>query len=177
MTKIETDGYVFLVDIENTVKYYSENGLCECPNCRNLYPQIKDAFPLLDEFLTEFGVDIEKPDNIESYDSDDEKSIDYTSTDYTVCGKIEVMGEYEIDIKDSQFLSVTVIDGFASPNFHKDDDYFTLCVNFFKLPWVLDEEFPKFVPTPIDNEFSSNVSSQISVISKIKSLFSRLFNL
>ncbi len=92
MTRIETDGYVFSVDVEKTAKYYSEQGTCECPNCRNFYSQIKGTFPKLSEFLAKFGIDIERPDNIWSYENSDKKAIDYDSTEYSVCGKIEVMG-------------------------------------------------------------------------------------
>lgn len=171
MTTIELDGYIFSVDIEKTREYYQKQEFCECPNCRNCYAQIKDAFPLLGEFLKKFGADIGKPDNIESYDDDDGKTINYLSTDYTVCGKIVTMGEYEIDIKDSQFLSITVINDFASPNRQGDNDYFTLCVNFFEFPWVLDEEFPLTVRLPADTE----THIAIDTASKIRNFFRRLF--
>lgn len=142
MVQIEKDGYNFSVDIEKTKEYYNTHPLCDCVCCCNFYAQIEKALPKLKEFLEEFGVDISKPDEISSIESDN--CIDYLSVDYTVCGEIANSTEYEIDIQDNLFLSIVVSDGFVSPN-EQQGTYFTLSVVQIKLPWVLDEPFP----TPI----------------------------
>ena len=66
MTKIQKDEYVFEVDIEKTIEYYKTHSLCECDCCENFYVQIKDKFPKLESFLSSFGIDISKPDEIMS---------------------------------------------------------------------------------------------------------------
>lgn len=38
--------------------------------------------------------------------------IDYINVDYTVCGKVKTMAEYEIDIYDNLFLSIVITEGF-----------------------------------------------------------------
>ncbi|MBQ3563401.1 MAG: hypothetical protein IJA21_02190 [Clostridia bacterium] len=102
MATIQKDEYVFEVDIEKTIDYYKTHSLCECDYCENFYVQIKGKFPKLESFLAEFGVDITKPDECISVELDD--TIQYISVDYTACGKVVTMGQYEIDIQDGPFF-------------------------------------------------------------------------
>lgn len=124
------DNYIFEVNIEQTQNYYNSHSLCKCDHCQIFYRQIKGKFPKLQNFLAEFGIDISKPDEISSVESDN--SIDYLCVDYTVCGKVVTMGTYEMDLYDNLFLSIVVTDGFASPNEQKDT-YFTLSVYGIKI--------------------------------------------
>ena len=159
MTKIQKDSYVFEVDMEKTIAYYKTHALCECDCCQNFYAQIKGKFPKLESFLSDFGVDIAKPDEIMSIELDN--TIQYIGVDYTVCGKVAAMGQYEIDIQDNSFFSIVITDGFASPN-EQTGEYFTISVNnTFELPWVLAKPFP----APID--FRST--------NKIKAFFQKIF--
>ena len=114
MTTIQKDEYVFEVDIEKTIDYYKTHTLCECECCENFYAQIKGKFPNLESFLADFGVDIAKPDECMSYESDD--TVQYIGIDYTVCGKVVTMGQYEIDIQDGLFFNLVITDSFSSPN-------------------------------------------------------------
>ena len=139
MIQIEKEDYIFSVNIEKTKEYYNTHSLCDCKCCRNFYEQIATVLPELKGFLSEFGVDISKPDEISSIELDD--CIDYLSVDYTVCGEIINSTEYEIDIYDNLFINIVVGDGFVSPNEQKDK-YFTFSVMNIKLPWILDEPFP-----------------------------------
>ena len=68
--------------------------------------------------------------------------IDYINVDYTVCGNMKSMGKYEIDICDDLFLSIVITNGFVSPN-EQSGEYFTISVMQIRLPWVLDDPFPK----------------------------------
>lgn len=136
---IEKDDYKFSVDIEKTNEYYNSHSLCDCVCCRNYYKQIEQELPKLKEFLDSFGVDISKPDEIMSVEN--EGFIDYLNVDYTVCGNVINMSEYEIDIYDKLFLNVIVTEGFASPN-EQTGEYFTLSVTNIRLPWVLEVPIP-----------------------------------
>lgn len=139
MTTIKKDDYIFAVDIEKTEEYYKTHSLCDCVYCRNYYAQIKDKFSRLNDFFSEFGVDISKPDEIESFETDN--CIDYIYVDYTVCGDTEQTGKNQIVIYDNSQLIITITNGFASPN-EQTGEYFTITVMGIKLPWVLDEPFP-----------------------------------
>lgn len=140
MKIIQKDEYIFSVDTKKTQEYYKTHSICDCAWCCNYYAQIKNKFPKLNDFLSEFGVDISRPDQIMSVEMVD--YIDYINVDYTVCGNVISMGEYEIDIYDNLFLSIIITNGFATPN-EQSGDYFTISVMQIKLPWVLDDELPK----------------------------------
>lgn len=140
MKLIKKDEYIFSVDFEKTQKYYKAHSTCECAYCLNYYKQIKNKLPKLNEFLNEFGVDISKPDNITSVETDN--GINYISVDYTICGNIKEMGTYEIDIYDELFISIVITNGFVSPN-EQTGEYFTISVMQIELSWVLDIPFPK----------------------------------
>lgn len=139
-TTIQKDEYKFSVDVEKTREYYRTHSLCDCAYCRNYYAQIKNRFPKLKQFLSEFGVDISGLDEIMSVEMDD--YIDYINVDYTVCGRITSLGGHEIGLYDDCFLSITITNGFFSPN-EQTGAYFTVSVMEMKLSWVLDEPFPK----------------------------------
>lgn len=140
MKQIQKDDYVFSIDFDKTQKYYKNHSICDCFYCLNYYAQIKDKLPKLNNFLNEFGIDISRPDHITSVSMDD--YISYINVDYTACGNIQEMGEYEIDIYDELFVSIVITDGFASPN-EQTGKYFTISVMQIELPWVLDLPFPK----------------------------------
>lgn len=137
--------------------YYKTHSLCECDCCKNFYAQINNKFPKLESFLSDFGVDIAKPDECISIELDD--TIQYIGIDYTVCGKVVTREEYEIDLKDDQFFNLVITEGFASPN-EQAGDYFTISIaNVFELPWVLDKPFPepiKFKATSKLKKFLKN---------------------
>lgn len=149
MTKIHKDEYVFDVDIEKTIEYYKTHSLCECDYCQNFYSQIKGKFSKLEFFLSDFGIDVSKPDEISSVENDN--VIQYISVDYTVSGRVLNMGQYEIDIQDAQFLSLVITDGFACPN-EQTSEYFTISVNNIELPWVLDKPFTAPLQTKVFNK-------------------------
>lgn len=137
MTIIQKDGYIFSVDTEKTIEYYITHSVCDCVYCKNFYAQVKQKFPKLDEFLSEFGVDISKPDEITGIETDND--IDYFNVDYTVYGSIQSMVKDEINIYDG-FLSIVITNGYTSLN---EQPYFTISVKQMKLHWVLDTPFPK----------------------------------
>ena len=130
MTTIQKNGYVFLVDQEKTQQYYRTHTLCGCVYCRNYYAQVKQQFPRLDAFLSEFGVDIARPDEIMSVEL--EGRVAYLNVDYTVCGRVRTMGKEDITLEDGQQLYLAVTEGFASPN-EQTGDYFTISVTGLEL--------------------------------------------
>ena len=139
MTTIKKDDYIFSVNVEQTKKYYETHSLCNCGNCRNFYTQAKDKFPKIGELLSEFGVDISKPDEIESVDM--EEAVMYINIDFTVCGSVEAMGQREIEVYDHMPLHLVVTEGYTCPN-EQTGEYFTISVTGVAMPWVLDEPFP-----------------------------------
>ena len=134
MKTIEKDDWKFSVDIEKTKEYYRTHSICECADCRNFYAQAEEKLPKLKEFLSEFGVDISRPDEISSFTYENE--IDYSTVYYTVCGEIVESSEYEIDICDNLFLSIVVHDDFVCPN-EQTGKFFTFSV--FQIKVLLNQ--------------------------------------
>ena len=75
--------------------------------------------------MSEFGVDTARPDEIMSVEL--EGCVEYLNVDYTVCGRVQTMGEGEMELYDGQRLHIAVTEGFASPN-EQTGDYFTISV-------------------------------------------------
>lgn len=140
---VKKEDYIIDVDIEKTKDYYTSHSLCDCPACRNYYVQVKHKFHLLDEFLLEFGIDIERPDELSHIESDNE--IQYLCAAYTVCGKILEFDKYEIDLFEDGGVVSIVFNNSYIPNEQKTD-YFVVMVYNIRLPWVLNEPFPEAVP-------------------------------
>ena len=152
-------GYVLDVDTAGTSKYSREHTICDCDEDRNLYAQIADKFPKLKEFLTEFGVLIERPDETGSCAVED--SIGYHFVSYTVVGTILEADRYEVDLFDGGLFLTIVIDNRYVPNEQKTDKYFAVTVYGIDLPWVLDEPFPESSPS----------GKRRSILGRIKKLF------
>ncbi|MBE6747787.1 MAG: hypothetical protein E7557_00975 [Ruminococcaceae bacterium] len=143
METIKKDNFVFCVDIEKTREYYVSNTLCDCYGCRNLYEQIKTLSEKLSYFLSEFGIDICRPDESSYVEIDN--YVDYLFIGYTVTGWIETEGIYETDIEDFHIKiskGDTPYDWF--PNEQKEPCFF-VSVEGISLPWVLNEPFPDAV--------------------------------
>ena len=129
MITIKKDDALFSVDIEKTKNYYEIHSLCNCKECHHYYAHIKNKFPKLDEFLSEFGVDISKPDEASSVDMG--SYVDYLTVYYSVCGKPVSAKEYQFDLFDNLPLCVT-INGEYAPN-EQVGDYFMISVAGIKL--------------------------------------------
>ena len=141
MESIQKDNFVFCVDVEKTRAYYcSSNTFCDCCGCRNLYAQIETVSDKLTGFLSEFGIDICRPDEVSWVEMD--AYIDYLFVGYTAVGSIETAGTFGTDI-DGFRVEIskgdTPYDWF--PNEQKEPCFF-ISVTGISLPWVLDEPFP-----------------------------------
>ena len=128
---IKKEDYIMDVDVEQTKDYYISNSLCDCTSCRNYYAQFKDNFPLLNDFLLEFGVNIARPDEIGCVESDNQ--IQYLFAVYTVCGKILEFDKYEIDLFEDRGVVSIVISNSYVPN-EQRTDYFVITVYNIALP-------------------------------------------
>ena len=158
---IRKHGYVLDVDIEGTSKYSQEHEICDCDEDRNLYAQIADKFPKLKEFLGEFGLVIDRPDETGSCAIED--YIDYHFISYTVIGSILESDKYEIDMFDGGLNLNILINNWYVPNQQKTNEYFTVTIYGIDLPWVLDEPFPE----------SGASRKRSSLLERINKLFHR----
>lgn len=131
MKIIKKDNFKFTVDIDKTEKYYKTHSLCDCLGCKNLYKQINGKYPILEKFLSEYGVDITKPDETSWIDND--YDIEY-SLFYTVTGNMTPDSQY---VTYADNLKITVDTGYI-PN-EQTEDYFLISVYNINLPSILKE--------------------------------------
>ena len=156
------------VDVEKTTQYYREHCLCSCAACRNFYVQSASVLPNLKALLSEFGVDISRPDET-GWDAED-GMVDYFFVAYTVSGKILEYDEYEIDIQDGDLFLNVVIDDHYIPNEQKDQ-HFVISVYGIKLMWVLDEKLPEVktttkILTEVKNSFWGKIKNIFKKVGK-----------
>ena len=120
------------MDIKKTVNYYrklDKNSLCSCDYCRNYCLGIKKTYPILSDYLTGMGVDIEKPFETMPLDPY-EGIIEYIAVQYIVMGnhsdfKAAVVSGVDIDMADS--YPVTSI----------EEEHFVIEISPIKLKWAL----------------------------------------
>ena len=138
MAIIEKEDYIFNVDIEKTQKYYATKTLCDCNECQNYYRQAENTFPKLTSFLSDFGIDIARPDEICS--TYDKGKVDYFVVAYTAVGECVKCGEYEIEMEDGDlFVNLVINKKPVYPNEQEERQCFEIAVYNIRLPWVLEE--------------------------------------
>lgn len=142
---LKIDEWQFQVDIDRSRAYNSSLPKCDCADCRNFYAAIDERYPELRPFLERFGIDVERPEEL--WCMEDRKEPLVYQSYYTVNGKIQKLGNYEIDAGHAHILPMRR-DQVALPNPDCDrddpDGYFVLSVMDIMLPWVLDEPMPDF---------------------------------
>ena len=118
-----------IVKTENYYKKLNKNNLCSCDYCRNYFSEIKGTYPLLSDYLTGMGVDIEKPFEtmpLEPY----EGTIEYIAVQYIVMGnhsdfQAAVVSGVDIDIADSH------------PMTDIEEEHFIIEISPIKLKWTI----------------------------------------
>ena len=75
-------------DPEMTREYYKSHTVCNCCDDKIYQGFAKERFPELDSFLSQFGVDISRPDETGSVYLEKNGMIQYLFVAYTVVGRI-----------------------------------------------------------------------------------------
>lgn len=161
--QIKCCNNIFCVDIVETKSYYaSYSEICDCQKCRNYYQLIKSYSTSLNDFLDQFGIDIEKPIEIVCFEANNiDHTVEYIAY-YSVNGSVDV-GEGEIEIGD---VKVSVEKPELSPNTEMTELYFILEISKLHLPWCITDDIDVVFP---DIQERENISH------KIKSLLLRIF--
>ena len=120
------------IDIEQTRQYYTEiktEDLCDCDYCKNYYLQVKEAYPLVADYLNELGVDIEKPFEISPLEPVN-GMLEYCVCQYVVYGKIS--GEL---VKKIGNVELGIATSYPSTNIRRE--HFVIDIYPIKLNWIM----------------------------------------
>lgn len=122
-----------LVNIKETKKYYDKTNLsdlCSCTYCQNYVRGIKSAYPKVAEYLSQLGVDIEKPFETMPLEPDETGYIEYICAQYIVCG--------ENDVFTRMIIESTNIDIAEShPSTGISATHFVIEIYPIRLKWVM----------------------------------------
>ena len=128
-------------DLEMTREYYKSHTVCDCCDDKNYQEFAKGKFPELDSFLSQFGVDISRPDETGSVYLEKNGMIQYLFVAYTVVGRIITEDQNDIILNASDRPIKVSISNEYYPNEQKGD-YFSIVVTGIELPWLLGGEYP-----------------------------------
>ena len=156
--RICIDDWEFAVDMTATMAYSAGEAEehCSCAYCRNFYAAIDSAYPQLRPFLTQFGVDVEAPDELIPYEPPTQMV-----AFYGVSGKIMRTGSKPLSAGNLCIYPETAET--AQVNTFLSEVYFFLRTDMMQLPWVLDEPMedvispanePSFLKSSIDKFLS-----------------------
>ena len=125
-----------LFDKEKTQNNQTDyNRPCICQDCRNYYKNIENNGELID-FLTGFGIDYLRPEEIMPYDFGNEKdSLIYYRAYYSVVGILDK----EFCVNKESFSASFETQNNINVGHEILEDYFFIAIDI-NLPFVLDEE-------------------------------------
>jgi len=134
--EIKINNIRILFDKDRTQNNQTDyNRPCDCQDCRNYYKNIENNVELID-FLTGFGVDYLRPEEIMPYDIGNEKdSLIYYRAYYSVVGTLDK----EFRTNKESFSASFEIQNNINVGHEISEDYFFIVVDI-NLPFVLDEE-------------------------------------
>lgn len=124
------------MNISDTIRYYqdlTDSDLCQCDYCKNLYMQIKDAYPFLSEYLEKMGIDIEKPFETWPLEPDEKGNITYLDVQYVVMGNSK-------DFIKTEMNDVVIQIAESHPMTGILEEHFVIEVSPITLKWLMDHE-------------------------------------
>ena len=118
------------VNIERTRQYYdhlTEADLCGCAYCRNYVMEIKTAYPALTAYLSNLGVDIEKPFEVIPI-GPAEGIMYYSGVQYVIIGSAD-------DFTETSVGGVQVFITDSHPMTDIEEDHFVIETSSILLRW------------------------------------------
>ena len=149
----------FEVDMVRTMEHSAAEAAehCTCAYCRNFYAAADAHYPGLRAFLSQFGVDIEAPEEQLPYDYCGGMIYD---SSYRVYGKVLAKGNGELLADDVVIRVFDDMDGAET-----DVPCFTLEFDI-SLPWVLDEPMSETLSPANDLAFLEMMQDRLLLRSR-----------
>lgn len=109
------------MNINETRKYYESmtaQDMCQCGNCQNFYRRISETYPEVAAFLSDLGVDIEKPHEAWAIEIENDKLM-YPDVQYVVMGS-------KSDFKETEISGVKIYLADSYPPTDVDEEHFVI---------------------------------------------------
>jgi len=135
-TMLESFGWKFSFDKNITQNYYeNDSDLCKCESCQNFYKNINAVSDDIRNFIEQFGIDINKPIELESIIADKSKDVVEYTVYYAVNGNAISSTGTDILLGES---IVQIIPNEISPNTDIPKPYFVFAISNLWLPWTVE---------------------------------------
>lgn len=126
---------------------------CTCGYCRNFYAGIDVAYPRLRNFLSQFGINVEGPDELCPF----EPTI-YEAT-YIVQGFIAQKGSQQLYFEDMPLLFRSASESDICTE--HPSPYFTVTVGLLELPWLLSEPMSDVISPANEEAFLQRMQEKL----------------
>ena len=120
------------MDVIKTRNYYktiNNDSLCSCDYCKNYRKEIQKTYPALSDFLSDIGIDIEKP--FETMPLEPDKGIiEYIAVQYIVMGNAT-------DFKNVDVYGVHICIADSHPSTDIDVEHYVIEISPIRLKWTV----------------------------------------
>lgn len=123
-----------MIDVVKTREYYDRltaDDLCQCAYCRNYSKEVKASYPMVTEYLSGLGIDIEKPFETMPLEPDDEGNILYAGTQYVVFGT-------DTGFAETYIVDVALRIAASHPSTDISDEHFVIEIDPITLRWTIN---------------------------------------
>ena len=152
---IQISDWIFDVDISVTMTYSANiwNDHCLCGYCRNFYETVNGAYPQLQAFLKQFGMNSLTPEEM----SPIEPTLCMAS--YCISGVIKKRGTELLDLGGVTLSVASQEESDYDPGC--GNPYFVLTTGLLDLPWVLDEDMDEVVSPANEPEYLQRMANRL----------------
>ena len=170
LQKIEINNVTILFNKEKTQNNQTDyNRPCDCQDCRNYYKNIENNNELI-EFLTGFGVDYLRAEEIMPYDLGNEiDPLIYYRAYYSVVGSLDS----EFSTNQETFSVSFEMQNNVNVGHEISENYFFIVIDI-NLPFILDEE-RELPPQSFAKKILNKVRSIIKKKQRKSSVFAQFF--
>lgn len=123
------------MDIKKTQDYYGSLGydeLCSCAYCQNYIRQIQCEYPVVAEYLQEFGINIKKPFETMPLEPTEDGYIEYITAQYIVYGE-----QAKFEKKTVNSVNIDIAD--CHPATRIEEPHFVIEIYPIRLKWIFGE--------------------------------------
>ncbi len=135
------------IDFGKTKEFYiSYSEVCTCAVCENYIRGIEVEYPELKEKLEQFGIDIQKPHEVEGFAMPKKNAVDYYNVMYIVLGVWD-------DILECEISNLKIRKAESHPRTGVVGEHFVIdVIGEMTIPWNLSEDIHVAYPETVNQK-------------------------